>query len=609
MPQRIPSMRPVPVPKELATRPKPATPWWQNERIVTRILAIAGALITIIGIGFLVALAIQHGLLGPLSRVILAYLLAVVLLGCAAWLQRKKPTNPGINALVFASYLTATITTQSLVDILHWWPWFVGMLVHIALGIGFIALCRTWAKPILALILLLPAFFFLSTFVPAVGAMAGVAVFATVVITLSYRRHWPFIAPLTVGGLLLTSFTRPYGNWDDAFTNNPHLEYLGRTFIYIDSITVTIAVFAILALVTLQQRVDDSDPSSDVYAAFRGGTVAALPVVLYFQVWDFFAATAATAYWTTVFLLLIAAGFVLPRLRRSTGTELVPYVVNSGLICFYLFLWTIDWLQGRLLLTLVALALTTALFVGYRLQPGAIAKSTLVLALIGIVMELIERIGLAWRLGYSAGMHAVVLERESQPLPILTSLLTIGLVAALVSMYSLKSESNRFRMSYAGFGLWLSSIPIVLLTTAVGVSGGLAGTDAFLFGHTIVSVTWMTLAGGLLLYRNWPLKESTTLGAGFVLATVATAKLIFFDLEELTGLARVLAFLVCGLLLIGMATWRSNQDRSPRPESQKRPGEQPQETKKPAAESVAQAEKPAQETETSPQPAVSDWAL
>ena len=55
-------------------------PWWTNENIIIRLWASFGALITFIGVAFLVAWGIKNGWLTPTIRVVLATLLGIALL-------------------------------------------------------------------------------------------------------------------------------------------------------------------------------------------------------------------------------------------------------------------------------------------------------------------------------------------------------------------------------------------------------------------------------------------------------------------------------------------------------------------------------------------------
>ncbi|MDM2422740.1 DUF2339 domain-containing protein, partial [Mycobacteroides abscessus] len=94
-------------------------------------------------------------------------------------------------------------------------------------------------------------------------------------------------------------------------------------------------------------------------------------------------------------------------------------------------------------------------------------------------------------------------------------------------------------------------------TAAVVVSGTalLGDNDGFLLGHGLATVSWMAVSVALLLaglrrYRG----RSWVTRTGFVLAAMAVAKLFLFDLATLDGVARIGAFIVTGLLLLGGGT-------------------------------------------------------
>ncbi|MBL3746720.1 DUF2339 domain-containing protein, partial [Mycobacteroides abscessus subsp. massiliense] len=83
----------------------------------------------------------------------------------------------------------------------------------------------------------------------------------------------------------------------------------------------------------------------------------------------------------------------------------------------------------------------------------------------------------------------------------------------------------------------------------------LGNNDGFLLGHGLATVSWMAVSVALLLaglrrYRG----RSWFTRTGFVLAAMAVAKLFLFDLATLDGVARIGAFIVTGLLLLGGGT-------------------------------------------------------
>nr|WP_282597846.1 DUF2339 domain-containing protein [Corynebacterium sp. Marseille-P3884] len=70
----------------------------------------------------------------------------------------------------------------------------------------------------------------------------------------------------------------------------------------------------------------------------------------------------------------------------------------------------------------------------------------------------------------------------------------------------------------------------------------------------IISISLMALASWLLIKSPKPGSDSKAARVtGLVFAGVATGKLVLFDMASLNGVPRVIAFVVCGLLLIAVA--------------------------------------------------------
>jgi uncharacterized membrane protein len=83
-----------------------------------------------------------------------------------------------------------------------------------------------------------------------------------------------------------------------------------------------------------------------------------------------------------------------------------------------------------------------------------------------------------------------------------------------------------------------------VLATALLISSDRSG---FVFGHTVITVSW-TVAAIALLLRG--IRSAALRAVGLVLVGASVLKLVLFDLAALDGLARVIAFLVAGLLLL-----------------------------------------------------------
>ncbi|MCQ9336136.1 DUF2339 domain-containing protein [Corynebacterium phoceense] len=89
--------------------PRPRTPR-DRESTLIKAVAIGGGVITLAGVAFLVAVAIQAGVLGPAGRVILAYIVSAALLAAAHRFRAKAPAA-SVTALLATGLYTALATT------------------------------------------------------------------------------------------------------------------------------------------------------------------------------------------------------------------------------------------------------------------------------------------------------------------------------------------------------------------------------------------------------------------------------------------------------------------------------------------------------------------
>ena len=88
-------------------------PWWTNENIIIRLWASFGALITFIGVAFLVAWGIKNGWLTPTIRVVLATLLGIALLVTTPVLRRRQLHSAAVGSVYVTSLLTLGATAIS----------------------------------------------------------------------------------------------------------------------------------------------------------------------------------------------------------------------------------------------------------------------------------------------------------------------------------------------------------------------------------------------------------------------------------------------------------------------------------------------------------------
>ena len=140
---------------------------------------------------------------------------------------------------------------------------------------------------------------------------------------------------------------------------------------------------------------------------------------------------------------------------------------------------------------------------------------------------------------------------------VLEGVAVVALLLALGVMWrrALPAGESVSRAWWAAAALALP-FPLVLGGAVLGEAAGIGDDPAgsgFLVGHALSTVAWMALAATLLVRGLGRSADAgTAVRAGLGLAAIAVGKLLFFDLSALSGLSRVLSFIVAGILLLGM---------------------------------------------------------
>jgi hypothetical protein len=144
----------------------PRTPWWQREGAVSRLLSIAGAGVFLIGISLLLLLAIQHGYLGPVTRVALGWVASAALVGIGLLVHRRRPTNPGSIALAATGIAGSYLLLLAMTTIYGWLGVSFGLGLAGVVFAGGVVLTRRWSSQVLGVIVVLGVV----ALAPAVGA-------------------------------------------------------------------------------------------------------------------------------------------------------------------------------------------------------------------------------------------------------------------------------------------------------------------------------------------------------------------------------------------------------------------------------------------------------
>ncbi|GAB2497125.1 membrane protein [Corynebacterium atrinae] len=494
-----------------------------------------GSLITVAGVGLAVALAIQNGLLGPLGRVLLSVLLAVLLLGAGLWLDRRRPAegtvNPGVSALVVTSFITVALVVNSLFSLLGWWPRWLAVAVVLAVWIAYLALTRVRKMRMVGFAMCIVAVFLVMSFFTSEDA-----------------GSWPIvIVPLTL--LALTWKT----SWNEvrfAAAATAVIVQIGYTLtVWSEATILTVLVGIVTALVFAGVSMFDSleDNSTNMVT----GIIAPLVLLLVsvelaegtWTIWLFIPATAALA----------ALGY-----SRSSkmAIQLAPIALAATAVAF-VFVWEF----------------TPPLGSGARLD-STIVVALFFIAAIGTTIWLAMRNeNRIWPWAFWLGAALIVTWNLSRnvlsktPLwltdnsALIQALLIVAfLVVAIRLRRSLAVLPIPAQVIFAVAGLHLSMVALVTISTWVGtLVGNTTGMWlGYLVGHAGTSILWMILAAWILLAARG-ISERASLGAGMVLAIAGVVKLVFFDLGNLEGLPRAVAFLVCGVALLAMAALRARR--------------------------------------------------
>ena len=486
----------------------------------SKLLAWVGGVVTLLGVVLLLVLAVQRDYLGPLPRVVGGAALALVLVGIGLRLHRTETARTGAFALAATGVAALYLDVVAATKIYEFLPEWAGLAIGLAVALGGLLLAMRWDSPTFAIGVVLACAVFAPIltdgFTPLV--VGFLLVLKTAAAPVQWRRNWPWLAiaagvPVVVGSLLAVGVAAP-------------LEQQAPTA----AIVLLSAVVGVLSsLISVRRRPDDV---VSVIMVAASPVPALLATILLERWW-------ATAMAGAITVLMIA--------RWVVGRRSLPktYVTAAGVVAvFGLFQTTAIALDGN-------------------------ARAATVLAEALLLIVLADRVASRGPLlgGAVFGGLGLLLAGQAVPPRLLTeapslalrtpgalvggmlTALVLGLVAVALPWVASRRgvlgepAKNPFALVVAGLVLLYAAAGFVLCA-ALLVSQTPSG---FLFGHTVVTVSW-TVAALVLLVRGvdvLPLRI-----AGLVLVGAAVAKLVLFDLSALDGIARVAAFIGAGLVLL-----------------------------------------------------------
>lgn len=148
------------------------------------------------------------------------------------------------------------------------------------------------------------------------------------------------------------------------------------------------------------------------------------------------------------------------------------------------------------------------------------------------------------------------------------SLITAAFLASSLYFRDLFPRLGNGARVICGIALVGETLPVILppVGSLVAEMPGADPATGFWAGHAVTSVLWILTATVLLLAPRARASGSATLGLGILFAVLASLKLVFFDLDSSSEITRIIAFVVCGALLLAIAVVRSRRDPEPAPE-------------------------------------------
>ena len=552
IPQPVPRPQPQPVPRpepQPVPRPEPQPAPWTPPRpvapprprrvwSVAEVFAIVGSAVTLIGVA-LVLMMPQDGFLGPFARTAIGLVLAAAAVVAAVWQHRSDPKNIGAQALLATGIastflcivaLTAIFTTPAGDPLLGVVP---GLVIAGLVSLAGVWMASRWRSQWLAVLAVLGSLLL----APFLGEdhLLSVSFMAVMMIATGFFQRgfgWSglVLARTQPTGLFaLAVMAAPVRTAEDPLGLVPHLIVAGA-----------LAVAGLLIAFMHQEGTPRESAVATAAMALLAG-----PALL--AGWNDDGTPALVAF-LVLGGLFTAAGFLREWLTDLVCSVAIPlgavYLASAGLIAL-----GEQW-RGMLFLVMAISYLVVAAQTGFRMVFAVGALQ----GLAGVVFWLPTLAGLFnWRLAGQTGRLGLT--------DVVTSLLVLAAAIAAARALRRFLPERRVGIHWATWG-----VALVSGTVAVVVGGTLLGLAAgeplvgFQVAHAVVTVTWMGLCV-FLLSRGLRRDEQATgsLWLAIALAAAAVAKLFLFDLGTLPGLARALAFLAVGVLLLIVGTWYNRQ--------------------------------------------------
>ncbi|MGZ3141587.1 DUF2339 domain-containing protein [Lentzea chajnantorensis] len=485
----------------------------------SKLLAWVGGAITVLGLVMLMVLAIQRGWLGPVPRVIGGAVLSSAMIGIGMWLHRNPTGRTGAFALAATGFAGLYLDVIAATSLYGYLPPFAGLVVGLVVAVAGVVLALRWDSQTLA-VCVVAACAVCSPIITEgfsvllVGFLLVLKMASTPV---QIKRNWPGLAiaggfPPIIASMLATASAIPA---DYEWT-------------VVGVAAATTAVGIAVALITVWKR-----PADVVAIALVAGS--ALPSMFATTLLD---RTAGSVLVGAVAAVLLAIWMV-PDLPRAFATA----AGATGMLA--LFQTTVVALDGNVRAAVVLAEAILLAFLAARLGKKSALVGSIAFGALGFLLAITQAVPLPWLLDEPRYRPAGVGDYAA-------GMVTALVLAAFAVAVPWAARKMRVLREPAENPLpWIASGLVVLYGAAgLVICGALLvspNETGFLFGHSIVTVSW-TVAALFLLVKG--INVTALRICGLVLVAAAVAKLLLFDLSALDGFARVLAFLGAGLVLL-----------------------------------------------------------
>ncbi|MEV6716465.1 DUF2339 domain-containing protein [Lentzea sp. NPDC051208] len=489
-----------------------------------KLLAWVGGAITVLGFVLLLVLAVQRGWLGPLPRVIGGAVFSGALVGIGMWLHRNPAGRTGAMALAFTGFAGLYLDVIAATSLYGYLPESVGLVVGLAVAAVGVLLALKWESQALA-VTVVAACALCSPIITEgftvllVGFLLVLKMASTPV---QIKRDWPGLAiaggfPPILASLLTTANAIPRSyEW---------------TVVGIAAATTVVGIA--VALLTIRKR-----PEDIVAIALIAGS--ALPALFATTLLE----NPANSILAGAVAAVLLAIWMVPDLPRGFTAA----AGAAGMLA--LFQTTVVALDSNVRTAIVLAEAVLLAFLAARLNKKSALVGSIAFGFVGFIMTVGIAVPITWLVDepryftyvkpgdYAAGLVTAVV---------------LGVFAAMLPWAALKMQVLReparhpFPWIVSGLVLLYGAAGAVLCA-ALLMSPNETG---FLFGHSMVTVSW-TVAALFLLVRG--INNKALRISGLILVGAAVVKLVLFDLSALDGVARVLAFLGAGLVLLTAGT-------------------------------------------------------